>query len=302
MTEYQQFKFINLKTNKIKINTCNPNGLSYDYETNNLPYYFNPVFFNKEVFAKYKINNDKKYEIDLNYIRKKNEWLLRYYTTNDEEQIFVQLRDLSFIPSEEQIYWKSFNELPSSKMSQDSIKNFILGKWTEPDDLTKLKINLKTFPKCTIGSDELSVWTEPPIKNQHTLNNLNYVKLNATTEWESEIQTLYLNIIDGFNTKTINRIAKKRGCYNKEHKSLKQLENCLNTLKEIPSNEVKQIMDPLFELNNYRSKVISHTTGETYPDKNLQINFKRLISNLKVSISFLSSIIEHGFFNFKEAD
>lgn len=301
MSEYKQFEFINIKTNNRIMNTCNPNELSSDYEINNLPYYFNPVFFNKEVFSKYKINKEK-YEIDSNYIKEKNEWVLRYYTTNDEEQIFVQLRDLSFIPSKEQDYWKSFNELPSSKMSQDSIKNFILGKWTESNDLTQLKINLRNFPKCTIENEELSVWTEPQIKNQHKLDNLNYVKLNTTIEWEFEIQTLYLNIIDGFNTKTINRIAKKRGCYNKEHKSLKQLENCLTNLKEIPSTEVKQIMEPLFELNKYRSKVISHTTGETYPDENLQINFKRLISNLKISISFLSSIIEHGFFNFEDAD
>ena len=59
-------------------------------------------------------------------------------------------------------------------------------------------------------------------------------------------------------------------------------------------------MAPLFELNYYRSKVISHTTGEKYPEENLQINFKRLIMNLNISISFLSNIIKAGFFDFEE--
>lgn len=70
MSEYKQFEFINIKTNNRIMNTCNPNELSSDYEINNLPYYFNPVFFNKEVFSKYKINKEK-YEIDSNYIKEK---------------------------------------------------------------------------------------------------------------------------------------------------------------------------------------------------------------------------------------
>ena len=132
------------------------------------------------------------------------------------------------------------------------------------------------------------------------MDNLNYVKLGTKNEWEDEIQTLHLNIVAGFNNDTIKLIARKMECYEKGYLSLKLLENCLNNLKDIPSSEVEQIMAPLFELNYYRSKVISHTTGEKYPEENLQINFKRLIMNLNISISFLSNIIKAGFFDFEE--
>lgn len=301
MNNYQEFEFIDIKTNKLREHTCNPDELCSDFEINDLPYYFNPVFFNKEVFSKYKMDREK-YDIDSHYIKENDKWFLRYFTTDDEEQIFVQLRDLSFIPSKEQSYWRSFNESPSSKMSYYSIKNFILGEWNEPDDLTQLKINLRDFPKCTIEGEELSIWEEPLIENQHELDTLDYVKLNTKTEWEDEIQTLHLNIVDGFNKNTIKIIAKKMECYEKDYGSLKLLDNCLNELKDIPSSEVEQIMAPLFELNYYRSKVISHTTGEKYPEENLQINFNKLIMNLNTSILFLSNIIRAGFFDFKEED
>ena len=299
LTVPQEFEFIDMKTNELIEYTCNPDELCSDFETNNLPYNFNPVFFNKEVFSKYKMDREK-YEINPHYIKENDNWFLRYYTTDDEEQIFVQLQDLSFIPRKEQNYWKSFNEHPSSKMSYTSIKNFILGKWTEPDDLTQLKSNLRNFPKCNIEGEELTVCEEPLIANQHKLDNLNYVKLDTKTEWEDEIQTLHLNIVDGFNKYTIKLIAKKMRCYKKEYGSLKLIDNCLNKLKDIPSSEVEEIMAPLFELNYYRSKVISHTTGEQYPEENLQINFNKLIMNLNISISFLSNIIRAGFFDFEE--
>jgi len=301
MNDYQEFEFVDIKTKKLIEHTCNPDELCSDFETNNLPYYFNPVFFNKEVFSKYKMNREK-YEIDSHYIKEKDEWFLRYFTTDDEEQIFIQLRDLSFIPPKEQSYWKSFNEPPSSKMSNDSFKNFILAEWTEPDDLTQLKNNLKNFPKCNIDGEELIIWEEPLIENQHNLDNLDYVKTDTKNEWEDEIQTLHLNIVDGFNKDTIKIIAIKLECYGKDYGSLKLLDNCLSKLKDIPSSEVEQIMTPLFELNYYRSKVISHTTGEKYPEENLQFNFKRLIMNLNISISFLRTIIKAGFFDFEEDD
>lgn len=299
MNEYQEFEFIDLKTNKLMNHTCNPDELCSDFETNDLPYNFNPVFFNKEVFSKYKMDREK-YNINSHYIEEKNEWILRYFKTDDEEQIFIQLQDLSFIPPKEQHYWRAFNEPPSSKISYDAIKNFLLGEWTEPNDLTQLKNNLRKFPKCKIDGEELSIWEEPQIENQHNLDNLNYVKLGTKNEWEDEIQTLHLNIVAGFNNDTIKLIARKMECYEKGYLSLKLLENCLNNLKDIPSSEVEQIMAPLFELNYYRSKVISHTTGEKYPEENLQINFKRLIMNLNISISFLSNIIKAGFFDFEE--
>ena len=297
METYQKFIFKDIKTNKLIEHTCNPEKLCSEYELNSLPFYFNPVFFNKEVFSKYKMDREK-YEVNSDYIINK-EWMLRYYTTDDEEQIMVLLRDLSFLPFQEQIYWKSFNEDPSSKLSEKTFNNYVLGKWVEIDDLNQLKINLKNFPRCNIGCEELTIWSEPSIKNQHNLDNLDYIRVDSKSEWEDEVQTLHLNIVDGFNNKTINLIAKKMNCYNKKHQSLKQLENCLNSLKEIPSDEVEQIMSPLFELNYYRSKVISHNTGEKYPD-DCQNNFKNLMSNLNISISFLSKIIQKGFFNFED--
>lgn len=298
MDNCQTFEFIDIKTNKLIEHTCNPDELCSDFEENDLPYYFNQVFFNKEVFSKYKMDREK-YKITSDYIIGED-WDLRYYTTDDEEQIIIQLRDLFFIPYKEQLYWKSFNELPSSKMSYKTFTNYILGEWVEADDLTQLINNLRCFPKCHIDGKNLTIWEEPLIENQHNLDSLDYVKINSKTEWEDEIQTLHLNIVEGFNNSTIKLIARKMDCYNKDNKSLKQLKDCLDNLKDIPSHEVEQIMDPLFKLNYYRSKVISHTTGKKYPKGNLQDNFKRLITDINTSISFLSNIVQAGFFNFKD--
>ena len=294
--KYETFIIYDFKSKKCKPYTCNPKYLGNYFVHSNLPYETSLVFFNKNIFTRYKIEED--YEVTNNQIKYKNEWILKYYMSHDNSQVIILLKDLSLIPYNEQLYLKSLNEKRSSNMSEKMKKNCFYGEWAKSDNLDLLKKLLEKFPNCTINKKEHYIWKKNKnIKSPHDLENLNYLKTESKIEWESEVITLYSIIIDGLNIKTIQLIANKLDCLNNDFKSIKQLETCLI---ECYINKVKinQIINPLKKLNEYRSKIVAHNTGKPYPP-DLVKDFNKLIDNCYDSFNCLSNIIKKGCFNFE---
>lgn len=242
--------------------------------------------------------NKEKYLIDNNYIHFENGFVLKYYMSNNGEQVVIPIEKLGSLPIVDQLYWKSFNEEPKSNLSLKMVKNIFKGEWFELDSLDNFKNLLRNFPKCYIKCKEYEFWIEPNSSKPHTLDDLNYVKINSKEYWESEIITLYLNLIEGLQINTIKLISKKLSCYNKELKSIKQFKECLYKQNIVPNKEIDQIISPLQRLDFYRSKVISHNTSNEYPTGNLNDNFEELLNDCYISIKFISNMIELGLFNF----
>ena len=261
-----------------------------------LPYEKVIVFFDKKLFLKYKIDEEN-FAVDESFIKNDNKWILRYFISDNKEQVIVRLSDLRFIPLEEQQYLKSFNVLPNSDLPNKLLENVFLGEWVENDIIDSLKLLLKEFPSCTVDGEELKFWVEPNVDSIYKLESLNYVKTDTKVEWEHEIKTLHYNLIEGLNYKTIKKIATKLNCYEDKYKSVRLLKNCVVALRIIPTEEINMIFDPLFKLIDYRDKIISHA-GISYPEENLNYNFEEILEKCYISYKFLTNIVKNGFFNF----
>ncbi len=107
--------------------TCNPEKLGNYHIESDLPFNTSPAFFRQEVLEKYK-SDISKYVIECGTIDCRRQWLL-HYDINEEGQVFAYMKDLSYLPYSEQLYWKSFNEEPKAGISKRSMKQDFEGKW-----------------------------------------------------------------------------------------------------------------------------------------------------------------------------
>jgi hypothetical protein len=243
------------------------------------------------VIAKYKQDTDK-YRITDGHIACRGAWSLRF-DTNDEEQIQVYLIDLSYLPSKEQLYWKSFNEDPKAGISKRVFKRDFEASWDLPHDpLVGLKQTLKSFPLASYNGNESVIWR---LSSERKLDTITYVMTDSTKEWEDQILALAKVLGEGFNEAAIREVARYLGCDNPDYKSIVLLKTCL-AKKGINATIVHTINEPLKVVWKLRSSIAAHQGG-SIPNENLKLHYKKLIEDCEKSMSQLVEVIRAGYLN-----
>ena len=102
----------------------------FNGEGNSLPYELSPAFFRPEVLSKYKADRDK-YTIDEahRFISCRGTWELWSFDVNEAGQVHAYLCDLRYLPHQEQLHWKSYDERPKGTISKRSLENDFQGVW-----------------------------------------------------------------------------------------------------------------------------------------------------------------------------
>ncbi|WP_257144823.1 hypothetical protein, partial [Bacillus cereus] len=89
--------------------TSNPDQLANYFGANpEAPHYLTPIYFSKEVLAKYYLKPEL-YEVNDGHIRCQGLWMLHIDNLNKGDYVSAYLGDLGKLPYKEQVYWKSFN-------------------------------------------------------------------------------------------------------------------------------------------------------------------------------------------------
>ncbi|MFC3704768.1 hypothetical protein ACFOOL_08370 [Devosia honganensis] len=241
-----------------RIVTCSAApGASTNYfdAVEGLPFELSPVFFRAEVMAKYKADTDK-YQIDGRMIRCREAWELRSFDINEAGQVHTYLQDLSHLPYEEQLYWKSFNEEPKAPISKRSYTSDFLGEWTdEIDPLDELK-RLTT----TLDGECFPWWVT---RGQAVRLAAQYPSLENAAEWGDEILHLDQLVVEGFKDSELRKIAAFRGATVAANwRSLRLIEAILVATGNSPE-QAKAIMVPLQRMHALRSILTAHTGGAT---------------------------------------
>jgi hypothetical protein len=282
--QYESFIAWDFKNQRIHACPCDPACLGNYFVQSELPYETSPAFFRPEVLAKYKQDPDK-YQIEERVINCRGGWYLQY-DINDEGQVHAYLIDLSRLPHAEQLYWRAFNEGPRSGISQRAYTTDFLGEWSEEcDPLVALKERLAEFP--TTGSG-LVLW----VPDGQSLSRLAHVVTESRKEWEDAILNLAKLVADGFQSRTIGKIADRLGCRDKRLGSIKQLASCLNAAG-VCSSEVSTIIEPLDELWTIRSKGGIAHRGST-DIAQTKAHFRGLLSRCDQAIAKLGGLIAAG--------
>ena len=244
-----------------------------------------PIFFKNEVLVNYK-QNKSKYEVYANEIRCKGAWSLKYDLT-ESGLVHTFIKDIANIPYKEQLHWKKYNLASDEDLGELTTERYLHGSWEYgPTKLELLKYNLNNFPPIVKDNEEIFIWKmSSKLKERRNVDSITYIETDSIQEIETEVSFLHQAIIEGLKKDEINKlIIKEEGC----EYSINALEYLLNE-KNVDKNEIKNIIKPLRELNDYR-KIVNHS-GREYP-----VNFKNktneLIDNLADSIDLIIKLIK----------
>jgi hypothetical protein len=272
--------------------SCDPKQLGNYFVQSDLPFEISPVFFRPEVLLKYKADSDK-YEIQARSITCRNAWHLETYDVNDAGQVHTYLKYLSYLPYDEQLYWKSFNEPPKGPISKRAFRTDFEGSWNlHYDPLQNLKHILRELHAAC-----MPCWK---LRDEALTEKVHYPVTKSADEWAREIHALDKLLVEGFDTRQLRCRATLLGrTIDQAWKSLKLLQEVLRGLGKDDA-EVQEAVGPLQELNFLRSKVSGHASGTEAKHikarilkeyKTYSAHFRQLCARCDAAVRMLRTIL-----------
>ena len=252
--QYATFIANDWKHGTVRECSCDPKQLGNYFVTSDFPYETSPAFFRPEVLLKYKGDTDK-YQIRHRSITCRHAWHLETYDVNEAGQVHTYLIYLSYLPYEEQLYWKSFNESPKGPISRRAFQTDFEGKWDlEYDPLQSLIHFLRE-----IHNARVSWWK---LRDEDLIEEVHYPVTKSADEWAKELHALHKLLVEGFVTTDLRSRLTNLGCtIDPKWKSIKLIEQILSSLSS-GEDQVREIIGPLQELNFLRSKISGHASGK----------------------------------------
>lgn len=261
------------------IAACDPYG-AYDYLT--------PLYFKKEVLAKY-YNNPSKYSVSDSYLSCGSLWGLQI-DDNHEKYISVYLGDIGkSLSYEEQQYWKNFNINTKAGISEVRFKRDFLVEFTEPTN----KASLFRHKFVELQKDWKHKYSWELFKELHENDSYHFKTLriplnNTDVEFDGQVFSLVKIIIDSLNEKELNINDK-----NDLKGSISKLENFLN---ENNFKNFEEHIAFLRDLQDLRSSSVAHRKGKNYDKKIVEkfsLNTKEKIEVFKEILEKMNLFIGH---------
>lgn len=257
--KYQKF-IIGLDKNGESVEyTCDPYELGNGFDANqNLPDYLTSVFFRREVLQKY-YANEKLYSVEDGYLRCQELWGLKL-DNNHHEYVVVFLGDLgTYLPSEEQIYWRSYNVLPDGHMSEVNLKRSfdLCPAKAEQIDLV-FKNCFNRFSQKWEAAKGWSFFRKLDEGDKHYFQALRIPLISSQKEFDELVHALAKIMVDSLNEKAI---AEANPGGNTETRRISKLDSFLKA-SEYPSRQ--KSIKFLRNLQELRSSSTAHLKGKNY--------------------------------------
>lgn len=243
---YVEFIAIDWRNKRIAAISTSPNATTNRFQVshNDLPFGLSPAFFRPEVLLRYKGDRDK-YIIEERDIICRGGWRLRGYDINEAGQVHAYICDLSKLPYEEQMYWKSFNESPKGGISKRAFTNDFEGEVVDMSDpLSEIKLILQQW------EDTKVTWWRLP--DHRLTDRVNTPRTSSRDEWGTAFKDLSKLVIECLHTGRIRAELDRRNIeWTKNERSLALLERV-----------VGRRLDSLRLVQRIRSKVDAHIGGD----------------------------------------
>lgn len=223
---------------------------------NALPFEMSPAFFSPEVLLRYKGDRDK-YTIGERTISCRNAWELRDYDSNDADQLHVYICRLRNLPYREQLYWKSFNEMPTAGLSERAVAHDFEGEWTDyTDAVHDLTLILKRWDGANV------TWWQ--LRDPALLERVSPPRTTSRDEWSAAFMALSQLITEGFRITPLRAMLQELAIpFDCNLKSLALIEKLL--LAQC-YDESEPRLDGLRTVQLIRSKVHAHS-GSSEADR-----------------------------------
>jgi hypothetical protein len=252
--QYASFIAHDWKNDRIAEINCSPDALANYFTKSDKPFETTPAFFRPEVLLKYKADTSK-YTVESRSITCHGAWHLKTYDINEEGQVHTYLGYLNRLPYEEQLYWRSFNEVPKGPISKRALTTDFRGEFSyQLDPLEQLKGLLRALVERKVPW-----WT---LRHADLIRQLTAPVTASADEWANDLMTLDKTVVEGLEEKWIGKKAAELGRpLDDRWRSLKALEECLVGLQFEPDH-AHSLLSPLHEVHNLRSQQKGHPGGD----------------------------------------
>ena len=293
--EYEEF-IIGVDENGSPVTyTCDPNLLANYFGANpGAPHYLTPVFFRREVLAKYYANPEK-YSVEDGYLRCAGLWGLRM-DNNHPNYVIAFLGDLGRdLPHSEQLYWRSFNTLPEGGVSEVCFRRGFLAQFADPQspDL-RFKYLFERLQRRWQECFGWQLFLPLSDEDSHFYTTLRVPLTNDQAEFDSQVLALTKILVDSINEK---RLAAELGGTHANERGISKLERFLEQ-RQLP--ERANCIAFLRALQDLRSSGVAHRKGRKYDkvsarfgigEKDLRRVFKDILSQATDLIIALSKLL-----------
>lgn len=254
--KYEKFIIGFDKNGKEIIFTCNEDKLSNFFGKNKgAPNYLTPVFFKKEVLAKY-YYEPTKYSVQDGCITCAGLWSLRI-DNNHSDHVAVFLGDLGHLEYKEQVYWKHYNVAKKGKLSHTAWKRDFEAEFANPEqsDLY-LKQKFTDFQEKWKSKFGWNLFVPLSKEDEYHFRTLRIPLTNEQSEFDEQVLSLTKLLIDSLNEKELTSWMGLP----KNAKGIDKLEAFLQSKGLKPQRMIGFLRD----LQALRSSGVAHLKGENY--------------------------------------
>jgi hypothetical protein len=252
--QYASFIAHDWKNKVVKEISCAPGQIANYFTNSDLPFETSPAFFKPGVLSKYKADSEK-YRLTDRSISCRGGWHLQTYDINEAGQVHTYLIYLSYLPYEEQLYWKSYNEKPKAGLSKRAVDSDFKGEWNfDYDPLPSLKAVLHEWDRS-----QVPWWS---LRSEKLPDQVHYPVTPSPDEWANEILNLDQLCVEGFETKWLRTKVEELGRNpDVSWASLRLIEEFLVGVG-CKAEDAKRIVAPLKNLHSLRTKLKGHASGD----------------------------------------
>lgn len=239
--------------------TSDPNQLANYFGANpDAPHYLTPVYFRREVLAKY-FGEPDRYLVSDGRLTCLSLWSCQI--DNDlKSHVVVFLGDLGRdLPYEEQLHWRQFNVLPESRISETNFRRSFLAQFADaqaPDLTFRHEYARISVDWCNRYG--WSLFLAPSPGDSHLLDTIRIPVTNSQTEFDEQIGCITKLLIDSLNEK---ELSDRAGPFEQAAKGITKFDRFLQKTDFPQRPELVQL---LRDLQTLRSSGSAHRKGSAY--------------------------------------
>lgn len=239
--------------------TSNPDKLANYFGANpSAPHYLTPVFFRREVLAKY-YQQPQKYSVRDGHLGCGSLWGVQI-DNNHDDYVLVFLGDLGRdLPHHEQLYWKSFNVPPEGTISEVTFRRSFLAEFTDPTSPDLIFKNaLASFNRAWQERFGWPLFLPLHAGDEHHWTAFHVPTTDEQAEFDGLLLSLTKILIDSINEADLV----KHGVSAETKGSIAKLQEYL-TIRKLPSADEQVKL--LRNIQSLRSAGVGHRKGSNYP-------------------------------------
>ena len=239
--------------------TSDPDALGNYFGANpGAPHYLTPVYFRREVLAKY-FAEPERYNVSDGQLTCLSLWSCQI--DNDlPSHVVVFLGDLGRdLPYEERLHWRQFNVPPEGGVSETSFRRSFLVQFTDAQapDLT-FRREYVSITRTWERAHGWPLFLPPSPGDSHLLDTVCIPVTNSQVELDVQVELLTKLLVDSLNEK---ELAARAGALEKGAKGIAKLTGFLERTRFPERQSVIQL---LRDLQTLRSTGSAHRKGSAY--------------------------------------